>query len=148
HAARAVERARLQQAELRALLAAQRLEDAAELQRAHGRAGQERREEEVVAGRGQRGLVGLRIAQLADETVCGEAAAEDEDLPGSLGLGVHAISRIAASTSSTCPFTLTLGNTLRITPFPSMTKVVRTMPMNLRPYRLFSCQTPYASSAS
>ena len=50
----------------------------------------------------------------------------------------------AASTSSVCPSTFTRGNTLRIRPFSSITNVVRSIPMNVLPYRLFSFETPYA----
>src|SRR6266567_9267266 len=48
----------------------------------------------------------------------------------------------AFSTSATCPGTLTLCQTLRMTPSLSIRKVARSMPMYLRPYMLFSTQTP------
>ncbi len=48
----------------------------------------------------------------------------------------------AASTSSTWPGTLTLRQMLRMTPFGSIRKVERSMPMYLRPYMLFSTQVP------
>src|SRR5688572_16868078 len=46
------------------------------------------------------------------------------------------------STSSTWPGTFTLRQMPRITPLPSIRKVARSMPMYLRPYMLFSTQTP------
>src|SRR5262245_57106481 len=52
---------------------------------------------------------------------------------------------IASSTSSTWPLTLTLRQIFRTTPSPSIRKVARSMPMYLRPYRLFSIQVPYFS---
>src|SRR5260370_3012648 len=54
----------------------------------------------------------------------------------------------AASTSPTWPSILTLGQRPRITPFSSISTVVRSMPMYLRPYMLFSTQTPYFSQTS
>lgn len=43
-----------------------------------------------------------------------------------------------SSTASACFSTLTRGNIFRMTPSRSMTKVVRSMPMNFLPYMLFS----------
>src|SRR6516164_1323151 len=54
----------------------------------------------------------------------------------------------AFSTSATCPGTLTLCQTPRTTPFPTIKKVARSMPMYLRPYMLFSTHTPYFSHTS
>ena len=48
----------------------------------------------------------------------------------------------AASSASTWPGTLTLRHTPRTTPFSSMRKVARSIPMYFRPYMLFSTQTP------
>ncbi len=48
----------------------------------------------------------------------------------------------AAITASAWPFTFTLGNTAATFPAASMTKVVRSMPMNFRPYKDFSFHTP------
>src|SRR5260221_4375010 len=48
----------------------------------------------------------------------------------------------AASTASTWPGTLTLRHTPHTTPFSSMRKVARSIPMYFRPYMLFSTQTP------
>jgi hypothetical protein len=48
----------------------------------------------------------------------------------------------AVSTASTWPGTLTLCQTPRTTPFSSMRKVARSIPMYFRPYMLFSTQTP------
>jgi hypothetical protein len=48
----------------------------------------------------------------------------------------------AASTASTWPGTLTLRHTPRTTPFSSMRKVARSIPMYFRPYMLFSTHTP------
>ncbi len=56
--------------------------------------------------------------------------------------GDYAISFSASSTSSVCPFTLTFGNTRRTMPALSMTKVVRSIPMNSRPYSDFILYTP------
>ena len=47
-----------------------------------------------------------------------------------------------SSTSSTCPFTVTLRQTSVTFPLRSMIKVLRTTPMNSRPYIFFSCHTP------
>src|SRR5262245_35814890 len=56
--------------------------------------------------------------------------------------------RAAFSTSPTWPGTLTLCHTPRMMPVPSIRKVARSMPMYLRPYMLFSTQTPYFSHTS
>src|SRR5579864_1408765 len=48
----------------------------------------------------------------------------------------------ACSTSATWPGTLTLCHTLRTMPSLSIRKVARSIPMYLRPYMLFSTQTP------
>jgi hypothetical protein len=48
----------------------------------------------------------------------------------------------AFSTSATWPGILTLCQTPRTTPPLSMRKVLRSMPMYLRPYMLFSTHTP------
>ena len=53
-----------------------------------------------------------------------------------------------SSTSATCPGTLTLRHAPRTTPCWSSRKVQRSMPMYLRPYMLFSTQTPYFSQTS
>ena len=50
--------------------------------------------------------------------------------------------RAAASTSSTWPGTLTLRQTRRMAPLPSIRKVARSIPMYVRPYMLFSTQVP------
>ncbi len=47
-----------------------------------------------------------------------------------------------SNTASTCPVTETFGNTVAIFPCGSTTNVVRSMPMYLRPYMLFSFHTP------
>ena len=52
---------------------------------------------------------------------------------------------MAFRTASLWPSTLTRGNAARTIPFASMTKVVRSTPIDLRPYMFFSFQTPYAS---
>src|SRR5580704_14015481 len=54
----------------------------------------------------------------------------------------------AFSTSATWPGTLTLCQTPRTVPLLSIRKVLRSMPMYLRPYMLFSIQTPYFSTTS
>src|SRR5262249_18638859 len=54
----------------------------------------------------------------------------------------------AFSTWATWPGTLTLCQTLRTTPSLSIRKVLRSMPMYLRPYMLFRTQTPYFSVTS
>src|SRR6516162_3541937 len=54
----------------------------------------------------------------------------------------------AFSTSATWPGTLTLCQTPRTTPFPSIRKVARSIPIYLRPYMLFSTHTPYFSHTS
>ena len=51
----------------------------------------------------------------------------------------------AATTELLCPSTLTRRNTARTIPLASSTKVVRSTPMDLRPYRFFSFHTPYCS---
>ncbi len=56
--------------------------------------------------------------------------------------------RAAFSTSATWPGTLTLCQTPRTVPAPSIRKVARSMPMYLRPYMLFSTQVPYFSQTS
>src|SRR5467141_792120 len=56
--------------------------------------------------------------------------------------------RAAFSTSPTWPGTLTLCQTPRMMPVPSIRKVARSMPIYLRPYMLFSTQTPYFSHTS
>ena len=54
----------------------------------------------------------------------------------------------AFSTSSAWPSTFTLSHRRATLPSPSMRYVVRTLPMNLRPYRDFCCQTPYFSATA
>src|ERR1035437_8972396 len=54
----------------------------------------------------------------------------------------------ASKTASTWPVTLTFSNTAEIFPLGSITYVVLTTPMYLRPYMLFSCHTPYAVTIS
>jgi len=49
---------------------------------------------------------------------------------------------IDSSTASAWPATFTLGNTVAILPCRSITKVVRSIPIYLRPYMLFSFHTP------
>src|SRR6266436_888242 len=56
--------------------------------------------------------------------------------------------RAAFSTSPTWPGTLTLCQTPRMTPVPSIRKVARSMPIYLRPYMLFSTHTPNFSHTS
>src|SRR5207245_3288957 len=50
----------------------------------------------------------------------------------------------AARTSSTWPSTFTRWNTFWTFPRSSITNVVRSIPMNVFPYRFFSFHTPYA----
>ena len=45
-------------------------------------------------------------------------------------------------TASLWPSTLTRGKTARTTPSASMRNVVRSTPMDFRPYMFFSFQTP------
>ncbi len=59
-----------------------------------------------------------------------------------LHTGNRTYSARAARTSSTWPSTFTFRKTWVIFPFPSMMKVERSTPMYLRPYMLFSFQTP------
>lgn len=56
---------------------ADRLDDAAEFDRAHRRAGQQRREQEMVAGADDSHVVGVHIKVL-DEAERGETSAKDE----------------------------------------------------------------------
>lgn len=59
----------------------------------------------------------------------------------------HLVERIfiSLSTSSVWPGTFTLSQRRSTLPSGPMRYVVRAMPMNLRPYSDFSCQTPYFS---
>ena len=50
--------------------------------------------------------------------------------------------RVASRTASAWPGTFTFSQICRITPSPSINRVVRATPMYLRPYMLFSTQTP------
>ncbi len=50
--------------------------------------------------------------------------------------------RTASTTAAACPSTFTLGKILRTTPSASMTRVVLSTPMDVRPYMVFSFQTP------
>src|SRR4029079_17577578 len=54
----------------------------------------------------------------------------------------------AASTSSACSSTFTLSHRCCTLPSGPIRYVVRTIPMNLRPMKDFSCQTPYFSATS
>src|SRR5690606_13952520 len=56
--------------------------------------------------------------------------------------GGHHSSRAAASTSSACPGTLTLRHSRLSTPLSSSRNMLRSTPLYLRPYRLFSFHTP------
>src|SRR5690606_22453727 len=54
----------------------------------------------------------------------------------------------AARTAAACPCGVTLGKTFAIRPSSLMMKVVRSTPQNVRPYTVFSFQTPYASATA
>src|ERR1700691_1524768 len=56
----------------------------------------------------------------------------------------YSISFSASITSSVCPFTFTFGNPRRTMPALSMMNVVRSMPINSRPYSDFILYTPYS----
>src|SRR5262249_7711327 len=111
---------------------------------------------------GSRGPIGRsRISDLADCTLspCLGGRMRESDLARRLrrrqdgdGRGRQRVGqqRVSAQsaftafrTSSTSPGTFTLRQRPRITPFPSMRNVERSIPMYLRPYMLFSTQTPY-----
>ena len=49
---------------------------------------------------------------------------------------------MAAFTASAWPSTFTLRQIFRTVPVPSIRKVLRSMPIDLRPYMFFSTQTP------
>ena len=53
-----------------------------------------------------------------------------------------ALSVLAASTSAAWPLTDTFGQTRATIPAPSISRVVRSIPMKLLPYMDFSFQTP------
>src|SRR5271170_3214444 len=72
---------------------------------------------------------------------------EDRDRAGGQGPSRQSACD-AFSTSATCPGTRTLRQTPRTVPEPSIKKVLRSMPMYLRPYMLFSIQAPYFSQTS
>src|SRR6516225_3392002 len=79
---------------------------------------------------------------------CGLGGLEDRDRPDGKCAEFCQSARAALRTSATWPGTRTLRHAPRTTPFRSMRKVERSIPIYLRPYMLFSTQVPYFSQTS